>query len=35
MTRQESKDAPALKADDAVSLNGFPKVSAVVSKLFG
>jgi hypothetical protein len=35
MTRQEFKDRPALKADHSVFLNSFPKVSAVIGKLFG
>jgi hypothetical protein len=35
MTRQVLKDGAALKADHAVFLNSFPKVSAVIGKLFG
>jgi len=35
MPRQVLKDGTALKAYYAVFLNGFPKMSAVVSKLLG
>jgi hypothetical protein len=35
MARQVLKDSPALKADHAVLLNGFTKVSTVISKLLG
>jgi len=33
MARQVLKDRPALKADDTVFLNGFPKVRAKMGKL--
>jgi hypothetical protein len=35
MPRQVLEDSTALKADDAVFLNGLPKVSTVISKLLG
>jgi hypothetical protein len=35
MLRQGLEDAPAFKADHAVFLNGFAKVSTVISKLLG
>ena len=35
MARQVLEDRPALKADHPVFLNGLPKVSPVVGKLFG
>jgi hypothetical protein len=33
--RKGFEDGPALKADDAVFLNGLTKVGAVISKLLG
>jgi hypothetical protein len=33
--RQVFEDGTAFKADDAVFLNGLPKVSAVIDKLLG